>query len=406
MERLHTVVIGAGQAGLSMSYHLGRRGIEHILLERGRVAERWRSERWDSLMFQFPNWMLRLPDHAYDGANPDGFMHRDGVVRFIETFASRIAPPIHCGVNVTNLASSSSGRLTVETDHYTVEAQNVVVATGPYQQPRVPPFSKALPPCIVQTTANRYTNPQALPPGKVLVVGAGGSGWQIAEDLLHSGRQVYLSVGRHRRVPRRYRGRDFGWWQEMTGAADQIVDRSSQMLRAPLLTGVAGGHDGDLRELAQQGVTLVGSLGAIRDSQLHFAADLEQNLAAGDETYAQFMRSVDEYIVSRQLTGHDASDHPPLLSRQRQRLPAITHLDMKSAGITSVIWAVGYQFEFGWIKCPVFDAVGRPVHVRGVTTTPGLYFLGLPRLHKIKSAFLWGVGEDAGYLAEHIAHRQ
>ncbi|HVQ05314.1 MAG TPA: NAD(P)-binding domain-containing protein, partial [Burkholderiaceae bacterium] len=214
MERVETVVVGAGQAGLSMSHHLGQLGREHVVLERGRVVERWRSERWDSLAFQFPNWMLRLPGYAYEGAEPDGFMHRDGVVQFLEEYAKRITPPLRCGVRVTELHQAPSGRLRIETDTFSLEALNVVVATGPYQRPVVPPFCNRLPLTTCQVTANCYTHARQLPPGKVLVVGSGASGWQIAEDLLCSGRDVYLSVGRHRRVPRRYRGKDFGWWQE------------------------------------------------------------------------------------------------------------------------------------------------------------------------------------------------
>jgi putative flavoprotein involved in K+ transport len=406
MERLETLIVGAGQAGLSMSYHLGRLGLEHLVLERGRIAERWRSERWDSLVFQFPNWMLRLPGHAYVGADPEGFMHRDGVVRFIEEYARRISPPIRCGIRVTGLQYSPSGRLRVETDHYTVEALNVVVATGPYQRPVVPQFSNALPLTTCQVTANRYTSPHQLPPGNVLVVGSGGSGWQIAEDLLQNGRRVYLSVGRHRRVPRRYRGKDFGWWQEKTGASNQTVDSLSQRTPAPLLTGVNGGHDADLRGLARQGVTLVGSLGDVYDGRLRFAPDLEQNLARGDETFEQFTRSVDEYILRHRLAAPEEPHHKPRNGSRLRTRSVISELDARSAGITSVIWAIGYRYDFGWIKCAVLDANGRPVHRRGVTAMPGLYFLGLPRLHKVKSAFLWGVGEDAAYLAEHIVNRK
>jgi len=402
---VETLVVGAGQAGLSMSYHLRRLGLEHLVLERSRIAERWRCERWDSLTFQFPNWMLRLPGYAYEGAEPDGFMPRDGVVRFIEEYARRIAPPVRCGIRVTGLHRSRSGRLRVETDSFVMEALNVVVATGPYQRPVVPPFSNALPSTTCQVTANCYTNTNNLPPGNVLVVGSGGSGWQIAEDLLQSGRRVYLSVGRHRRVPRRYRGRDFGWWQEKTGASEQTVDSLSQSTPAPLLTGVNGGHDADLRELARQGVTLVGSLGAVCDGRLRFAPDLEENLARGDETFEQFMRSVDEYILKYGLA---APEEPQRTSRGAVPPTAsvIGDFNAQSAGITSVIWAIGYQYDFRWIKCATFEANGRPVHWRGVTVTPGLYFLGLPRLHKVKSAFLWGVGEDAAYLAEHIMNRK
>jgi putative flavoprotein involved in K+ transport len=403
MEKVETLVIGAGQAGLSMSYHLGRGRMEHLVLERSRVAERWRSERWDSLTFQFPSWMLRLPGYAYDGPEPHGFMHRDGVVRFIEEYARRISPPIRCGSRVVALRPSPSGRLLVETEGGTIEALNVVVATGPYQTPAVPSFGESLPPAVHQVAASRYSNPRALPPGNVLVVGSGGSGVQIAEDLAQEGRRVFLSVGRHRRVPRRYRGRDFGWWQEATGAADQTVDSRSPRVQAPLLTGVNGGHDVDLRELARGGTTLLGSLGAISDGRLRFAPDLEDNLARGDETFAQFARSIDEYVRKEGLTAPEATDRRPPAA---PNLPAISELDLRAAGITSVIWATGYRYDFGWITCPVLDEDGVPVHQRGVTATPGLYFLGLPRQHKIKSSFLWGVGEDAGYLAEHIMNRR
>jgi putative flavoprotein involved in K+ transport len=406
MERVEAVVIGGGQAGLCMSHHLGQLGIEHVVLERGRIAERWRSERWDSLVFQFPNWMLRMPGHAYDGNEPDGFMPLGGIVRFIEAFAMRTSPPMRCGVRVTQLQQASSGRLRVTTDSFSLEALHVVVATGPYQRPIVPAFSTSLPLGILQITASRYTNAQLLPPGAVLVVGSGGSGWQIAEDLLHSGRRVYLSVGRHRRVPRRYRGKDFGWWQEQTGAADQVVDDVARAPPAPLLTGVGGGHDADLRELARRGVTLLGSLGAISEGRLRFVADLQGNLAKGDETFVQFTRSVDAYILKHRLPAPEAA--APEVHNDAG-LPAdreIGELDAKAAGITSVIWAVGYQHDFDWIQCAALDTDGRPVHRRGVSPTPGLYFLGLPRMHKVKSAFLWGVGDDAAYLAARIADRR
>jgi putative flavoprotein involved in K+ transport len=405
MERVKTLIIGAGQAGLSMSYHLGQHGREHLVLERGRIAERWRSERWDSLAFQFPNWMLRLPGYAYEGAEPHAWMPRDGITRFIEAYAKRISPPMRCGIRVNSLQCAPSGRVLAETDHCVFEARNVVVATGPYQTPLVPSFGNGLPFSVWQITANHYLNAHQLPPGAVLVVGSGGSGWQIAEDLVHSGRRVFLSVGRHRRVPRRYRGKDFGWWQETTGASDQIAASLTHPVQAPLLTGVNGGYDADLRELARQGATLLGSVRDVRAGRLCFAPDLEENVARGDQTLEQFTRSVDEYILKHRLVAPEAPPREPQHSA-RLDTAGIHELDTSAAGITTVIWAIGYRFDFGWIKCGVFDANGRPVHHRGVTATPGLYFLGLPRLHKIKSAFLWGVGEDAAYLAGHIVNRE
>jgi putative flavoprotein involved in K+ transport len=402
-ERIETVIIGGGQAGLSMSYHLGQLGREHVIFERGRVAERWRSERWDSLTFQFPSRMMGLPGYVYEGNEPESFMPRDGVVRFIEEYAKRISPPIRCGIRVTSLAQTESGSLLVETDAFALEADNVVVATGPYQVPAVPAFGGALGPSVYQVTANRYRNPGELPRGNVLVVGSGGSGYQIAEELVRSGAGVYLSVGAHHRVPRRYRGKDFGWWLETTGASDRTVDSLAGQGRV-LLTGVDGGHDADLRELARRGAVLLGRLRDVRDGRLRFAADLEENLARGDEEYDRFTSSVDEYIDRHGSTTPAAPERNP---RGKIGAPStITELDARAAGITSVIWAVGYRYDFGWIKCAVLDARGSPIHRRGVSEVPGVYFLGLHRLHKLKSAFLWGVGEDAAHLAEHIANRR
>jgi len=400
-ERVETVIVGSGQAGLAMSYHLGRLGREHLVLERGRIAERWRSERWDSLVFQSPSWIMRLPGYRYEGATPDAFMPRDGVVRFIEDYARLISPPIRCGIRVTSLERAESGRLLVETEVFTVEADNVVVATGPFQSPAVPSFCTELGRSLYQVTANRYRNPGELPSGAVLVVGCGGSGYQIAEELVQAGRRVYLSVGGHQRVPRRYRGRDFAWWHETTGASDRVVEGAAARARAPLLTGTEGGHDANPRELASRGAFLLGRLQDICGGRLRFVNELEKSLARGDDAYDIFTRAVDEYIEKHGLT----VAAPPERDRRHAAVPNIAELDARHAGITSVIWALGYRYDFGWIRCPVLDPEGRPVHRRGVSEVPGVLFLGLHRLHKLKSAFLWGVGDDAAYLAEHIVHR-
>lgn len=406
-EPIDTLVIGAGQAGLSMSWWLQQQGREHLLLERGRIAERWRSERWDALAFQFPNWMLRLPGHAYEGAEPEAFMGRDGIVDFLAGYARRNAAPVRSGVNVSTLTATDHGTLKLTTGQGTMEARNVVVATGPYQQPAVPPFAAVLPPSIAQVTANRYTRPADLAEGGVLVVGSGGSGYQIAEDLAQAGRQVWFSARRHRLIPRRYRGRDIGWWLETMGITEQTADGGAALdFRPPLVTGVGGGRSIDLRLLAAQGVTLLGSLNGAEGNRLSFATDLNANLAAADDTLRQFAALTDAYAAAHRLAVDPPGELDARLATRPPPLPETATLDLRAVGIATVIWATGYRYDFGWIACPVLDPQGAPVQRRGVTSVPGLYFLGLPRMHKVKSAFFWGVGEDAAYIAEHIAARQ
>jgi putative flavoprotein involved in K+ transport len=404
-QRVETLIVGAGQAGLAMSYHLRELRQDHIILERGRIAERWRSDRWDSLAFQLPNWMIRLPGFSYEGNDPDGFMPRDDVVRFIEEYSRRIAPPVRCGIRVTGLDRSETNRLLVTTDNFNWEASNVIVATGPYQEPSIPSFGASLPLEIYQLAANRYTNPRQLPPGCALVVGSGGSGCQIASELVRTGKGVYLAVGRHRIVPRRYRGKDYGWWSEKMGHQELTVGEVRPGLGPLLLTGSNGGEDVDLRRLAVEGVTLVGKLQGSSDGRLHFADDLEENLALADEWFNEFTQSVDQYIVQRSIDAPEEVWSDQRVGATSIASSPIRELDLKAAGITSVIWATGYRYDFSWIKSPVLNANGIPVHKRGVTDVAGLYFLGLPRLYKRKSAFLWGVGEDAAYLAQHITAR-
>ena len=404
-EFVETIVIGGGQAGLSVSHHLAQRRREHVIFERGRAAERWRSERWDSLYFQFPNWMMRLPGHAYAGDDPDGFSQRDDVVRFIADYGARSAAPLRCGVSVTGLRQTEGGRLLVQAGPTSVAARNVVVATGPYQVPTLPPCAVRLPAGICQVTASRYTRPSELPCGGVLVVGSGASGCQIVEDLLLEGRSVYYALRGHRRMPRRYRGRDGGSWGEAMGTTNRTADMIPQGFRTPLITGFKGGKTVDLHEMAQRGVTLLGSLQDIREGRIFFAADLNANLEAGDETFRQWLSSVDAYIAAENIDAPPGGEFGEIRRGRTADLPEIEALDLRDAGIGTVIWALGYGYDFSWIGCDVLDARGAPVQQRGVTSVPGLYFLGLPRMHKIKSSFLWGVGEDAEFLAEHIAGR-
>jgi len=405
-ERHETVIVGGGHAGLAMSHHLSRRGRAHVVLERGRVAERWRSERWDSLCFQFPNWSLALPGQPYDGPEPDGFASRDEVVRFIDRYREAIAAPVRTGVHVTAVrAAPDRDGFRLETAHGVLDATNVVVATGPYQEPVVPALAGALPSRLVQVHSRAYRNPSSLPPGAVLVVGSGASGCQIVEDLLAAGRRVLLSVGRHRRFPRRYRGRDMFWWMERMGALDQTLDERPEARDRPnpLVTGVGGGHDIDLRCYAARGVTLLGHVAGIDGARLRLADDLGTQLAGGDEGVAVFTRAVDAYVARAGLAipEEPAPAAPPPVAAPT----AIRTLDLDAESITSVIWATGFRRDFGWIHLPVLEGNGEPIHRRGVTACAGLYFLGLPWLHTLKSSVLCGVGRDAEHLAERIAAR-
>ena len=405
MEAYETVIVGGGQAGLALSYYLSQLGREHVILERGRVAERWRSERWDSLAFQFPNWSIRLPGHEYRGGDPDGFAPRDEVVRFIEQYRDLITAPVRTGVTVRSVSQNAgSTRFQLETGAGPLEAANVVIATGPYQAPALPPTRAAGAVDLFHVHSSRYRNPVALPPGATLVVGSGASGCQIVEDLLEAGRTVYLSVGRHRRVPRRYRGRDVFWWLTEMGALDQTVEQRPEGRRTanPLVTGAHGGHDIDLRNYAARGVTLLGHLRGVQDGKLFLAADLDHHVTQGDQGFTAFTRSVDDYVLR---AGMDAPEDVQVSPSHAGPLEAPDELDLHAAGITSVVWATGFCYDLGWIRLPVLDDAGEPVHRRGVTRCPGLYFLGLAWLHKLKSSVLCGVGEDAAYLVERIAER-
>lgn len=398
-EEVETIVIGGGQAGLAMSHHLRQRSREHVVLERARIAERWRSERWESLYFQFPNWMMRLPGHAYQGDDPDGFSHRDAVVRFIGEYAARNAAPVRCGVKVTALHRTDDGLFRLEAGAMALRARNVVVATGPYQRPRIPTCAAALTPGIHQLTASSYTAPEALPPGAVLVVGSGASGCQIVEDLLQGGRRVHYAVRGHRRVPRRYRGRDFGHWDESMGLTNRTTKEIPPGFRPPLITGYRGGHTIDLRALMTRGATLYGSLRDAHGLDVAFADDLNVNLAIGDAGFREAVSAIDAFIAREGLDAPPAGEFDALLSGVPAPVPEASRLNLREAGVSTVIWALGYEQDHGWIRCDAVDERGAAVHRRGVTAVEGLFFLGLPRLHRLKSTFLWGVGEDAEHLA-------
>lgn len=416
VEKVETVIVGGGHAGLTMSCFLSQRGLEHVVLERGRVAERWISERWDSFYFQFPSWTIELPGYKYQSDDPDGFVPGREVVRFIQEYANFIKAPVRCGVDVTALErSSNSTRYLLRTNEGAIEASNVVIAIGQRQRAVIPPFSSDVPNDIHQLHSSNYRNAGSLPPGTVLVVGSGASGFQIAEDLHRNGRQVYVCVGRHRRLARRYRGHDYAWWAVALGLYEHrradLASATYNVARippGPLLTGVNGGYEADFRDLASKGIVLLGRLKAVKGPTLVLAPDLEDNLAKGDEWLANYKKSVDDYIAKNKLDvpGQSAPAEAPR-SVQASASAAILELDLRAAGITSIIWATGFGNDLDWIKLPLLDERGEPLQDRGVTQFAGIYFLGLRWLYKRKSGFLsyGGPAEDAAYLAEQIAAR-
>ena len=402
VERVETLVIGGGQAGLVMSYRLKQRGLAHLVLERHRIAERWRSERWDGLKFQFPNWSVRLPDFPLAHTDPDGFAATGDIVKFIDAYAEFVAPPIRCGIAVTRLRCRDGGSgFVAETSDGPIEAANVVVATGPYQRAVTPDLLRDE--RVFQVHASRYQNPDQLPPGAVLVVGSGASGAQIAEELLRAGRRVYLSIGRHTRLPRRYRGRDLIWWLSELGIDRTPVEARGPSRLLPVISGAYGGHTIDFRRFATEGVTLLGRLAAARDGVIAFAPDLSESLASGDAVYAAFLDMVDAHVDRHALAMPEDPTARMALPDPLCVVEPVRRLDIGTEAIGAVVWATGYGLDFGWIDVPVLDAGGEPVHAGGITAVPGLYFLGLQWLSRMNSSFLSGVGDDAAVLADHIA---
>ena len=405
-EEFETLIIGGGQAGLAMSEHLSRHGLPHLVVERRRIAERWRSERWDSLVANGPAWHDRFPTREFDDIDPDGFATKDRIVEYFEGFAEQIAAPIRCGVEVTSVQENTGGSgFRVETSAGEIHATNVVVATGPFQRPIIPtvvPENAG----VVQIHSAAYRNPDQLPDGAVLVVGAGSSGAQIADELLRSGKRVHLSVGPHDRPPRAYRGRDFVWWLGALGQWNATTTEPGKEHVTIAVSGAHGGQTVDFRRLGERGVTLVGRTESFDDGVLRFAADLASNIADGDANYLSVLDAADAYIANEGLDFPEEPDARSLLGDPACITDPILELNLADAGITSIIWATGYALDFGWMKVDAFDAKGRPVHERGVAAVPGLYFLGLAWLSRRASPFIWGVWHDAEYLADRIAARR
>ena len=399
---VEVLIVGAGQAGIAMSEHLSAKDIPHLVLERDRVAERWRSWRWDSLVANGPAWHDRFPGQEFQ-TDPDGFPAKEEVADYLASYAERIAAPIRTGVDVTSVRKIE-GRpgFRVETSDGTIDARYVVAATGAFQKPIIPPVVPDTAGCH-QIHSSSYHNPHQLPDGAVLVVGAGSSGVQIADELRAAGRRVYLAVGPHDRPPRSYRGRDFCWWLGVLGKWDLAAPPAGAEHVTIAVSGAHGGHTVDFRELAATGVTLTGRAGPFVDGIMHFAPDLATNIAGGDANYLSMLDEADAYIVRN---GLDLPEEP----QAREFLPdpdcvtdPLRELDLDAAGVTSIIWATGFTFDYSWLQVDAFDERGKPVHQRGVSTEPGIYFLGLPWQSRRGSSFIWGVWHDAKYLADQIA---
>jgi putative flavoprotein involved in K+ transport len=398
------VVVGGGQAGLSVSYCLRRRGIEHVVLEAERVGHEWRTRRWDSFCLVTPNWQCRLPGYAYQGSDPDGFMVRDEVVRYLDEYVASFRPPVREGVRVFRLRRSSTGAFGLSTSAGELTTDQVVVATGPYHAPSVPRLAERLPAEVVQLHSSEYRNPARLPEGAVLVVGTGQSGCQIAEDLHIAGRQVHLSVGSAPRVARFYRGRDCVVWLDEMGhyakCVDEFDDADAVRMRANhYVTGRDGGRDIDLRALAKDGMRLYGRLIGAHATTLTFADDLRSNLDNADAVAEGIKDTIDAHIAARGIDAPMEARYTPVWEPDADHPGA---LDLSQTGITSVIWSTGFVRDHRWIEVPVFDGRGYPMHWRGATSCAGLYFLGLPWQYSWGSGRFEAVGRDAEFLADHI----
>ncbi len=406
MPQHHDVIIvGAGQAGLSLSHYLQQRGIDHLLLEKHTPMHAWRHQRWDAFCLVTPNWQCKLPGHDYAGPEPHGFMKKAEIIEYLQAFLAKVKPPLLTGVTVRHVQPQPQGGYAIHTTAGDFTARQVVVCSGGYHEPVVPRLAERLPAHIVQLHSEQYRNPQALPEGGVLVVGSGQSGAQIAEDLHLAGKSVHLAVGDAPRCARFYRGRDVVDWLADMGYYDMPVDQHP--LREGVrdntnhyVTGRDGGRDIDLRAFALQGMKLYGLLDGLNDGVMRFQDTLQGALDQADKTYNGINAAIDKHIADKGLDAPPPSVYEPVW--QPQGGTAHTQLDLAAAGITSVIWCIGFKPDFGWVDAPVFNGRGQPVHHRGVTQQPGLYFLGLPWLHTWGSGRFSGVARDALYLAEQI----
>jgi putative flavoprotein involved in K+ transport len=400
MERsVNVAIIGGGQAGLATSWYLTQAKVDHVVLESGRVAETWRSRRWDSFCLVTPNQFIHLPGAKYDGPDPDGFMPLAEIVDYLQSWADSFDAPVGGNSRVTKLEADGAGFL-LTLSSGTIKARTVVVATGAYQRAHRPAGAESLPRDVVQLLAEEFTNPAALPPGAVLVVGSGQTGCQLAEELHESGRKVFLACGRCFWVPRRMEGHDAVWWMADSGFMDRTPDKlpspEARLLGNPQATGHDGGRDLNYRVLHDKGVELLGRYAGADGSNLRFDDDLAASVDFGDARLTDFLKFIEASCAAKGTIAPSYQMPPPL------RIKTRTQLDIARDHIGAVIWTSGYRPDYGWVKFPVFDGMGFPLQVDGRSTVAGLYFMGVHWMRKNKSPILYGVGEDAEVVARQI----
>ncbi len=404
-RRTTTVVIGAGHAGLAMSWCLAQRSIDHVVLERGEVAHSWRTERWDSLRLLTPNWQSRLPGYGYEGDDPDGFRTMPETVAFIERYADVISAPVRINTSVTSVRPSGDG-YKITTSQGEWHCHTVVLATGACNIPQIPAVAEAVPPAIATLTPMQYRNPGQLEGGGVLVVGASATGTQIADEIHRSGRPVTLALGKHVRVPRVYRGQDIQWWMDVAGVLDERYDEVDDIVRARnvpslQLAGSAERRTVDLNALTRIGVKLIGRLVGINHGKAQFSGSLRNQCALADLKMNRLLDVIDEWASENGLDNKVGPPHRFEPTKVEASPPLA--IDLASGEIRTIIWATGFRPEYSWLDVPVFDRKGRVRHDGGVVEAPGMYLLGMPFLRRRKSSLIDGAGDDALDLSAHLA---
>tara|TARA_B100001250_G_scaffold248098_1_gene213301 strand:+ start:1287 stop:2507 length:1221 start_codon:yes stop_codon:yes gene_type:complete len=404
-KHINTIIVGGGQAGLAASEHLSNNNIQHIIFEKNRIVEKWRSCRWDSLVANGPAWHDRFPTLEFSNSDPNSFVSKNRVVEYFEEFAKKIKAPTHINVNVEKVEkNSSNSKFLVSTSDGLYETDNVIVATGAFQEPI---FPKIIPKAssVNQIHSEAYKNPDQLSEGAVLVIGSGSSGSQIAEELRRSNKKVYFSIGPHDRPPRRYRGRDNVWWLGVLGKWEAKTPNPGKQHVTIAVSGYDGGKTIDFRKFANTDITLLGMTKEYKNEKIIFENDLKENIINGDINYLSLLDEADEYIKNNNL---DFPEEPEARKFEKDHdciTNPILELDLNVSNIKNIIWATGYNNNFDWIKLDIFDKAGKPIHKNGVSEEKGLYFLGLPWLSMRGSSFIWGVWKDAKYVVEHIANR-